>query len=380
MTSAENRFYRQAVREGNLSALELFFADFTVKDKEHQASLVISGVTDAPDLRMLKQLLALGVPLDFVEEEKRNTLLHFAACSESPEICRYLIQQGLEVDARNAIGATPLMFGSCYTGNPKVLQALLEAGADINAKDDDNASVLCIASRYSESEDVVGFLARQGLDLEERDNSGLTPLLSAFRYNSSLPVALALRDAGADLYAKTPKGETALHLAAFNPECSRSMIDFLRGRFRVSDMSQDGVTPLNIAMVLSGNPAVVEGLIQAQREELVYDAIQNRRPGMARLLRAQGIDLNMQTADFLYPILWLARCNSNPAVMEEFLDEGALVTARDLWGRTVFHYAAINEDSSIYEWFKEQEEYKFLDTEDEYKHDAEYYRQHPDEF
>lgn len=380
MTSAEIKFYRQAVREGNLSALDLFFKGFESRNREHQASLVITGITEAPDVRVLKHLLASGVPLDFVEEEKRNTLLHFAACSSHPEIPRYLLQQGLAVDARNAIGATPLMFGSCYTDNPKVLQVLLDAGADINARDDDNASVLCIASRYNDSEDVVAFLTRQGLDIEERDDSGLTPMLSAFRYNSSLQVVFALRDAGADLYAKTPKNETAMHMAAFNPECSRAMIDFLRGRFRVSDTNDDGVTPLSIALVLSGNPDVVEGLMQAQREELVYEAVQNRRPGMARILRSQGIDLNMRTADFLHPILWLARSNTNPEVLEEFIDAGALVTARDLWGRTVFHYAAINEDPAIYEWLKAQEEYKFLDTEDDNQHKAEYYRQHPDEF
>ena len=111
----------------------------------------------------------------------------------------------------------------------------------------------------------------------------------------------------------------------------------------------------------------------------MFDAVQNRRPGMARILRSQGIDLNMQTADFLYPILWLVRSNTNPQVLEEFIDAGALVTVRDLWGRTVFHYAAINEEPAIYEWLKAQEEFKFLDSEDEYKHDAEYYRQHPDE-
>lgn len=380
MTNAESRFYRQAVREGNLAALDLFFKGFDSKDKEQQASLVITGITEAPDVRVLKHLLDSGVPLDFVEEEKQNTLLHFAACSNHPEIPRHLIQLGLEVDARNAIGATPLMFGSCYTDNPKVLQVLLDAGADINARDADNASVLCIASRYNNSEDVVAFLTRQGLDIEERDNSGLTPMLSAFRYNSSLQVVFALRDAGADLYAKTPKNETAMHLAAYNPECSRVMIEFLRGRFRVSDTNDDGVTPLSIALVLSSNPDVVEGLMQAQREELVYEAVQNRRPGMASILRAQGIDLNMRTADFLHPILWLVRCNTNPEVLEEFIDAGALMTVRDLWGRTVFHYAAINEEPAIYEWLKAQEEYKFLDVEDDNQHKAEYYRQHPEDF
>ena len=43
MTNSEIRFYRQAVREGNLAALDLFFKDFSSKDKEEQAQLIISG-------------------------------------------------------------------------------------------------------------------------------------------------------------------------------------------------------------------------------------------------------------------------------------------------------------------------------------------------
>ena len=72
MTSTEISFYRQAVREGNLAALRLFLKDFDSKDKEHQASLVITGVTEAPSLKVLKSLLTMGIPLDFVEEEKQN--------------------------------------------------------------------------------------------------------------------------------------------------------------------------------------------------------------------------------------------------------------------------------------------------------------------
>jgi len=116
MTSAEISFYRQAVREGNLAALRLFLKDFDSKDKEQQGSLVITGVTEAPSLSVLKSLLAMGLPLDFVEEEKRNTLLHFAACSNHPEIPRYLLQQGLAVDIPQGDLVPVLLLGLVNTG------------------------------------------------------------------------------------------------------------------------------------------------------------------------------------------------------------------------------------------------------------------------
>lgn len=380
MTGIEAGFYCQAVREGNLAALKVFFKDFDSKDKDERDSLIVSGITEVTSVKVLKDLISLGIPLDYIEEEKQNTLLHLAACSDYPEIPTFFIKKGFDVNARNAIGATPLMFGSCYTSNPKVLEVLLKAGTDITIKDNDNASVLCIASRYSESEDIIRFLANQGLDLEDRDDSGLTPMLSAFRYNSSIDVVLALRDVGSDVFAKSNDGDTALHMAAYNRDCSRPMLDFLRSRFRVSDRNNEGFTPLTIAAMLSDNQVVLEAMIKMQREELLYEACQNRYPGIVSILKSQGIDLNMETGDFSYPILWVARYNANPRVLEAFLDAGAIAGVRDLWGRGIFHYAAMNENGEGYEWLKNQDEYKYLDTKDEYDHDAEYYRQHQEEF
>lgn len=315
-----------------------------------------------------------------MEEEKQNNLLHFAACSDYPEIPDFFIKKGLDVNSLNSIGATPLMFGACYTSNPKVLKVLLDAGADITINDKDNASALCIASRYSDSEDIIRFLATQGLDIEDRDGSGLTPMLSAFRYNSSIDVILALRDLGADVFAKSNDGDTALHMVAYNRDCSKPMMDFLRSRFRVNDRNNDGFTPLTIASMLSDNQIVLEGMLKMQKEELLYDACQNRYHGIASILKTQGIDLNMETGDFSYPILWVARYNPNPRVLEAFIDAGAIAGVRDPWGRGIFHYAAMNENGEGYEWLKNQDEYKYLNTVDEYDHDAEYYRQHPEEF
>ena len=87
MTNSEIRFFRQAVREGNLVAVDLFFKDFSSKDKDEQAQLVIAGITEATSTKVLDHLMTVGIPLDYVEEEKQNTLLHLAACSDCPERC-----------------------------------------------------------------------------------------------------------------------------------------------------------------------------------------------------------------------------------------------------------------------------------------------------
>ena len=380
MTNSEIRFFRQAVREGNLAAVDLFFKDFSSKDKDEQAQLVIAGITEATSTKVLDHLMTVGIPLDYVEEEKQNTLLHLAACSDYPEIPAYFIKKGLDVHAKNTLGATPFLFGSCYTSNPKVLQVLIEAGSNVQEKDNDGASALCIASRYNDQEAIINFLVHQGLDVEERDNTGLTPFLSAIRYNSSLDVCLALRDAGAEVYAKSPNGDNALHLAALNQECSQLMIESLRGRFRTTDKNDDGYTPLSLALVLSDNPVVINALIKSQQDELLYAACQNKNPQIVSVLQNRGLDLNARTGEGLYPVLWVAKYNENPEVLEEFIKAGAIMDVRDLDGRTVLHYAAINENTAIYDWLKEQNDYDYLDVEDESEHKPEYYRTHLDEF
>lgn len=380
MTNSEIRFFRQAVREGKLAAVDLFFKDFSSKDKDEQAQLVIAGITEATSTKVLDHLMTVGIPLDYVEEEKQNTLLHLAACSDYPEIPAYFIKKGLDVHAKNTLGATPFLFGSCYTSNPKVLQVLIEAGANVQEKDNDGASALCIASRYNDQEAIINFLVHQGLDVEERDNTGLTPFLSAIRYNSSLDVCLALRDAGAEVYAKSPNGDNALHLAALNQECSQLMIESLRGRFRTTDKNDDGYTPLSLALVLSDNPVVINALIKSQQDELLYAACQNKNPQIVSVLQNRGLDLNARTGEGLYPVLWVAKYNENPEVLEEFIKAGAIMDVRDLDGRTVLHYAAINENTAIYDWLKEQNDYDYLDVEDDSEHKPEYYRTHLDEF
>lgn len=380
MTNSEIRFLRQAVREGNLAAVDLFFKDFSSKDKDEQSQLVIAGITEATSAKMLDHLLTVGIPLDYIEEEKQNTLLHLAACSDYPEIPTYFIKKGLDVHAKNSLGATPFLFGSCYTDNPKVLQVLIDAGANVHEKDNDGASALCIAARYNDNEAIINFLVHQGLDLEERDNTGLTPFLSAIRYNSSLEVCLALRDAGAEVYAKSPNGDNALHLVALNEECSLAMIESLRGRFRTTDKNDDGYTPLSLALVLSDNPVVINGLLKNQQDEVLYAACQNKNPQIVSVLQIRGIDFNARTGDGLYPVMWVAKYNENVEVLQEFIGAGAIMDVRDIMGRTVFHYAAINQDSSIYEWLKEQEAYSHLNVEDESEHNPEYYRQHPEDF
>ena len=99
--------------------------------------------------------------------------------AEAPDVTRCL-QAGVDPNARDENGWTPLLGAATFTANPAVIVALLDAGADPNARTED----------------------------------GTTPLLGAATFAANAAVISALLDAGADPNARTEDGETPLHLAA----------------------------------------------------------------------------------------------------------------------------------------------------------------------
>jgi len=94
-----------------------------------------------PRLEMVKVILRLTDDLTFVDENNGNTLLHLVAKqkSQSPEaagaaeIMQLLISRGLDVNARNDWGKTPLHCAAASLYKVKVMKVLIENGAEVDA-------------------------------------------------------------------------------------------------------------------------------------------------------------------------------------------------------------------------------------------------------
>ena len=72
------------------------------------------------------------------QDEYGCTQLHDAVLRGDYERCKYLIEQGADVNMRNNLMMTPLHDNIIITGlirNIKIEKLLIDAGADINAKD-----------------------------------------------------------------------------------------------------------------------------------------------------------------------------------------------------------------------------------------------------
>jgi ankyrin repeat protein len=118
----------------------------------------------------------------------------------TPNKIQEAIGAGADIEARDRLGLTALMYAAMINQNPEVITALLKAGADIKARGKDGKTALLNA----------------GANLKARDSDGETALMYAATGNHNPEVIMAMLKAGANAKAKDNEGKTAFDYAQDN--------------------------------------------------------------------------------------------------------------------------------------------------------------------
>lgn len=143
-----------------------------------------------------------------VRDERGQTALHIALKDEGESAMRSLLMHpGLDVNAANAAGETPLMLAA-LKGRLDWVRALAQRGAHINREGWSPLHYACSGPDRG----VVAWLLANGAQLEARAPNGTTPLMMASGYGG-LSTAEALLKTGADAAAVNDAGLTAAHFA-----------------------------------------------------------------------------------------------------------------------------------------------------------------------
>lgn len=129
------------------------------------------------------------------------------------ELIDLFVRANFNIHIINEDGTLPLMY-ALKKGYTVVAKILLDAGSDVNARDALGLTPLLVACGKT----THGYMAiaetliRKGAFVNVRDHLGFTPLLLSLS-GGTLELAKLLIEKGADVLASTRKGETALSMA-----------------------------------------------------------------------------------------------------------------------------------------------------------------------
>lgn len=180
---------------------------------------------------VVRLLLDAGVDVNAISrDEEKQTLLHaymrdFSSPTHGEEFVRYLLEKGINVNAKDASGLTALhiALARCYLADereekakveklPSVAALLIQNGADVNARTSSGLTPMMIAAWVGSPQYVFRLLMQKGADVNAHDDCGFTALMCAtIKYNYDFMQELLA--ANADVNATTPTGATALSFA-----------------------------------------------------------------------------------------------------------------------------------------------------------------------
>jgi ankyrin repeat protein len=197
-------------------------ADVNAATGRGRTALLVAAMSDnsAPIVRLLLEKGANPKATD----RFKTTTLRGAAFGNDTETIRQLIDAGVDVNAGDFPGFTPLMMAAGWNGNLPAVKLLLEKGAKVNAL---TLPVLGLPEKNGPSKfglltalilsapfgppDLIRTLIDAGADVNGKDVRNMTPLMLAVATDHQDPAVIKMLLAhGADPQAKSDAGESAL--------------------------------------------------------------------------------------------------------------------------------------------------------------------------
>ena len=292
---------------------------------------------------LVELLIAKGAKLDLYKQTKSWTPLHTAAKHDQKNSVRFLIDQGIDANVKDAEGYTPL-HRAARQGHKDVCVLLIAKGANVKAKDARDWTPLHRAAARGYI-DVVELLLDKGADVDAKNKYGGTPLRSAVPGNHKGVVELLIAK-GADVNARFGDGWTALHYAARRGHdgIAELLVD-KEADINAQDTGRN--TPLHIA-TRYGHRDVVRLLIDRRADTNVKNwrgqtplhlAAMRRRNKLVELIVAKHTDVNAKESSGMTALHYAASAGQKDMV-ELLIAKGAEPNAENIVGVTPLQMVA----------------------------------------
>lgn len=222
-------------------------ADLNAQDMDGRTPISFVNPFDRSHVRTANVVLRAGLKPS--EDQDLGELLRTAtgsSCEEATETCRLLLQLGVDPNAADRWGCTPL-HGAATWKWPKRVKMLIDAGAEVNraGKLGETALHETAWGYRGPTAEVCRILLDAGADPNARDYVAKTPLHRA-AWSGNREMAALLLEAGANVNARLLWGDTPLHEAAErdDPELIELLLE---AGADVNAFSDAGATPVDLA-------------------------------------------------------------------------------------------------------------------------------------
>lgn len=211
LVSKEKQEIKKAVTADLIEALDIEASrKKVVQPVTRKGIQQVLKATKKGDIERLKYLIKKNPKLLNIRipDYNEGTLLHAAVSVGQSKVAKLLISYGVDVNANNLSGRTPL-FG---VGNIEVARILMSKGAKVNISSAFGETPLHCASARGQKE-VVDLLIRKGADVNKKSDLKNTPLHFAAK-NGNTQIVKILLSNGAKPNIRNKLGMTPLGEAA----------------------------------------------------------------------------------------------------------------------------------------------------------------------
>ncbi|XP_019243477.1 PREDICTED: potassium channel SKOR-like isoform X1 [Nicotiana attenuata] len=194
--------------EGRESSLrsKILDSDITLNIAKHESELTmrLNCAAHDGDLYRLSRIIGAGADPSRTDYDGRSPL-HLAASKGHGDITVFLIQRGVEINARDKFGSTALL-EAVKNGHDHVASLLMEAGALLGIDNDGTCLCEAVAKRDL---DYLRRLLDSGINPNSKNYDFRTPLHLAAS-EGLFPISVLLLEAGASVFAVDRWGRTPL--------------------------------------------------------------------------------------------------------------------------------------------------------------------------
>ncbi|CAD6579436.1 MAG: palmitoyltransferase akr1 [Tremellales sp. Tagirdzhanova-0007] len=223
--------------------------------------LSLQALAQRGDTQTILSFFQANPTLDLSSRDAQDvTPLHWAAINAHMATCRFLLDNGADVDAVGGdLKATPLQWAA-RNGHLYMVHLLLSRGADPNIQDAQGYNTLQLITHSSAVMPLL-YMLHQPVAIDEKDTDGHTPLMWAAYQGDAISVDLLLRH-GASVHTIDNAGMTPLHWAAVkgSKQCIRHLVEAGADLFI---KEEQGKTARDMAEELKGLVPYSRGLNEA---------------------------------------------------------------------------------------------------------------------